>query len=88
MFQRILVALDRTQNSRAILEESIALAKPGGAQLHLVTVLPPMETGFVDPMYFSVEGIHGVWTTELYQNRMVSWQQQRQEIEHWLKSQI
>lgn len=87
MFQRILVALDRTQNSRTILEEAIALAKPGTTQLHLVTVLPPMETGYADPMYFSIEGLHGVWTTEMYQSRMVTWRQHQQEITQWLKSQ-
>ncbi|MEM6254126.1 MAG: universal stress protein [Cyanobacteria bacterium P01_D01_bin.156] len=88
MFQRILVALDRNQNSRIILEEAIALAKSGEAQLHLVTVLLPMETSYIDPMYFTIEGTHGAWTADMYQSRMVAWRQHQQEIDCWLSSQV
>ncbi|MGD1857787.1 MAG: universal stress protein [Leptolyngbyaceae cyanobacterium] len=87
MFQRILVALDRSQSSCSVLEEAIALAKPT-AQLQLVMVIPPMDTGYPDPIYLSMEGMQGVWTTELYQSHIANWQQQRQEIEQWLRSQV
>ena len=87
MFQRILVALDRSQSSRSVLEEAIALAKPA-ATLNLVTVVPPMDVGYPDPIYLSMEGMQGIWTTELYQSHMASWQQQQQEIEGWVRSQI
>lgn len=86
MFQRILVALDRSKSSCSVLEEAIALAKPE-TQLHLVMVIPPMDTGYPEPMYLSMEGMQGIWTTELYQSHMTSWRQQQQEIEHWLRSQ-
>ncbi|NEQ51089.1 MAG: universal stress protein [Leptolyngbya sp. SIO3F4] len=87
MFKRILVALDRSKSSCRVLEEAIALAKPE-AQLHLIMVIPPMDVGYPDPMYLSMEGMQGVWTTELYQSHMTSWRQQQQEIEQWLRSQI
>lgn len=87
MFQQILVALDRSRSSCSVLEEAIALAKPK-AQLNLVTVIPPMDVGYPEPIYLSMEGMQGVWTTEIYQSHMASWQQQQQEIEHWLRSQI
>lgn len=86
MFQRIVVALDRSYSSCSVLEEALALAKPS-ARLNLVMVIQPMEMGYADPVYLSMEGMHGVWTTEMYQSRMVNWQQHRQEIEHWLRSQ-
>ncbi|MEM9485366.1 MAG: universal stress protein [Cyanobacteria bacterium P01_F01_bin.116] len=87
MFQRILVALDRSKSSCSVLEEAIALAQKPVAQLHLVMVTPSMDTGYPDPMYLSMEGMQGVWTTELYQSHMTSWRQQQQEIEEWLRSQ-
>ena len=87
MFQRIIVALDRSRSSCSVLEEAIALAQPT-AQLNLVMVVPAMEASYADPMYLSMEGMHGVWTTEMYQSRMVNWQQQKQEIEQWLRSQV
>lgn len=87
MFQRILVALDRSNSCRSVLEEAIGVAKPT-AQLHLVTVVPPMELGYPNPVYLSMEGMQGVWTTELYQSHQASWQQQQQESEQWLRSQI
>ena len=87
MFQRILVALDRSNSSCNVLEEAIALAKPATGQLNLVTVVPPMDLGYPDPVYLSLEGMQGVWTTELYQSHLTSWHQQQQEVEQWLRSQ-
>lgn len=86
MFQRILVALDRSISSRSVLEEAIALAKPE-AKLNLVTIQPSMDVGYPDPIYLSMEGMQGIWTTEMYQSHMANWQQQQQEIEGWLRSQ-
>lgn len=86
MFQRILVALDRSSSSRHVLEEAVALAK-STTQLHLVTVVPPMEVGYPNSMYLGVEGIQGLWTSALYQSNMTSWQQHQQEVEQWLRSQ-
>ncbi|MEL6332889.1 MAG: universal stress protein [Cyanobacteria bacterium J06626_26] len=86
MFQRILVALDRSNSSRSVLEEAIALAKPA-AKLNLVTVVLPVDVGYSEPVYLGMEGLRSAWTTELYQSQMASWQQHRQEIEHWLRSQ-
>ena len=88
MFQRILVALDQSNSSRSVLEEAIALAKPAAGQLHLVMVIPPMDVGYPDPVYLSLEGMQGVWTTELYQSHMTSWHQHQKEIEQWLRSQV
>lgn len=87
MFQRIVVALDRSHSSCNVLEEAMSLAKPA-AKLNLVTVVLPMDMGYSDPVYLSMEGMHGVWTTEIYQSRMVAWQQQQQQVEHWLRSQV
>lgn len=87
MFQRILVALDRSKSSCSVLEEAICLAKKPTAQLHLVMVSPPMETAYPDPMYLSIEAMQGVWTTELYQSHLASWRQQQQETGEWLRSQ-
>ena len=87
MFHRILVALDRSNSSRSVLEEEISLAK-STATLNLVTVVPPMDVGYPDPIYLSMEGMHGIWTTELYQSHVTNWRQQQQEIDQWLRSQI
>ncbi|MEA5466187.1 universal stress protein [Leptothoe sp. PORK10 BA2] len=86
MFQRILVALDRSNSSCRVLEEAIALAKPAG-QLHLVMVAPPMEMNYGEPFYLGMEMGRGTWTAELYQSQLARWQQNCQEIEHWVRSQ-
>lgn len=87
MFQRIVVALDRSHSSRSVLEEAIALGR-STTRFNLVTVMQPMEVDYADPGYLGMDGMHGAWTTELYQSRIASWQQHQQEIEHWLRSQV
>lgn len=87
MFQRIVVALDRSHSSRSVLEEAIALGRPA-TRFNLVTVVQPVEMDYAAPGYLSVEGMHSAWTTEMYQSRIASWQQHQQETEQWLRSQV
>ncbi|MEM7065875.1 MAG: universal stress protein [Cyanobacteria bacterium P01_B01_bin.77] len=87
MFQRIVVALDRSHSSRSVLEEAIALGR-SATQFNLVTVVQPVEMDYAAPGYLGMEGMHSTWTAEMYQSRMVNWQQQQQKTEQWLRSQV
>jgi nucleotide-binding universal stress UspA family protein len=51
MFQKILVALDRTSLSEHVFEEALSLAKSMNGALMLLHVLSPMEEGYPMPIY-------------------------------------
>lgn len=56
MFQKIVVALDRSDTSQQVLDAAISLAKSLNAQLMLVHVLSPTD-GFASPV-FSMPGTY------------------------------
>ncbi len=58
MFQKILVALDRSERSEQIFDEALALAKSLNAALMLVHVLSPMEEGYPMPVYPAPDSVY------------------------------
>lgn len=61
MFKNILVALDRSQRSRIVFDQALALAKLTSANLMLIHVLSPDESGFGDAMMVSNMDYYPGW---------------------------
>ncbi|NEP16243.1 MAG: universal stress protein [Leptolyngbya sp. SIO4C1] len=87
MFRRILVALEPENSSRAVLDEAIAIALPLQSQLNLVSVIYPLESGYPNPMYLSMDGFHTIIPTEAYLSYTQDWQTTQVDRQRWLRSQ-
>ncbi|WP_353931600.1 universal stress protein [Okeanomitos corallinicola TIOX110] len=61
MFNNILVALDRSERSRQVFDQALALAKLTSAKLMLIHVLSPDENGFGDAMMVSNMDYYPGW---------------------------
>lgn len=58
MFQKILVALDESENSKSVFERAIALAQATNASLMLLHVLSPVDEDYPDLMSYSTADLH------------------------------
>ncbi|MEO1401395.1 MAG: universal stress protein [Cyanobacteria bacterium J06635_1] len=87
MFNRILVALEVSSSSRFVLEEAIAIAQRMKGCLNLISVVYPLESGYPDPIYLSMDGFHSVVSTEAYESYVTDWQRLKDERLGWLRSQ-
>lgn len=58
MFQKILVALDRSPLSEQVFEEAFSLAKTTDSALMLLHVLSPMEEGYPMPIYPGPDSVY------------------------------
>lgn len=58
MFQKILVAIDRSSMSDQVFEEALSLAKATDAALMLLHVLAPLEEGYPMPIYPGPDSIY------------------------------
>jgi nucleotide-binding universal stress UspA family protein len=61
MFKNILVALDQSDRSRQVFDQALGLAKLTSANLMLLHVLSPEESGFGDAMMFSNMDYYPGW---------------------------
>lgn len=90
MFKKILVALDRSEMSKQVFEQGLALAKMTGASLMLLHVLSVEEEGspYV-PMFSSFDYYSGMseQAFELYQQQLEMWKNQGVEILQHLSAQ-
>lgn len=58
MFQKLLVAVDRSDRSQHIFDEALALAKSLNAKLMLLHILSPMEEGYPMPVYPGPDSVY------------------------------
>lgn len=64
MFQKILVALDTSKNSKLVFEQALSLAKLTSANLMLLNVLSPDESGIGETMMLSNMDYYPGWGDE------------------------
>jgi nucleotide-binding universal stress UspA family protein len=87
MFQRILVALDGSDNAQAVLDKAIAIAVAHQAPLDLVSVVVPFEAEYPNPITMGIDGFHSMLPTEAYANYAASWQALEAQRLKWLSHQ-
>jgi nucleotide-binding universal stress UspA family protein len=74
MFKRILVALDEEPEMAAhVMAEAMAMARVGPASLNLLHVLFPLQSGFPDPMYMTLDGAFTTVNTEAFSAYVQEW---------------
>jgi nucleotide-binding universal stress UspA family protein len=74
MFKRILVALDDEPDMAAhVMAEALAMAQAGPAALKLLHVLFPLQSGFPDPMYMTLDGAFTTVNTEAFSAYVQEW---------------
>jgi nucleotide-binding universal stress UspA family protein len=74
MFKRILVALDDEPDMAAhVMAEAMAMAQIGPAALKLLHVLFPLQSGFPDPMYMTLDGAFTTVNTEAFSAYVQEW---------------
>lgn len=87
MFQKILVAIDRSQMSQQVFDEALSLAKATGAGLMLLHVLTPFyEEDHLGPVFPGLDGTYPVLYSEAVKSYMQQWETLEQEELLWLKS--
>ncbi|HEY9698563.1 MAG TPA: universal stress protein [Trichocoleus sp.] len=73
MFQKILVAIDRSDVSRQAFEQAIELAKKLDAQMMLVHVISPFNPGYPNPVFPGTDGIYPGGYTEAMETFRQEW---------------
>lgn len=70
MFQRILVALDNTEDSQHTFDKAVDLAKVHQAQLLLVHVVSPIDEGYPTPVYPVADSLYPMQHEAMLQGAM------------------
>lgn len=86
MFQKILIALDRSDSSQQVFAEAIALAKATQASVMLLHVLSPFDGEYPGSVYPAIDGIYPGLHRETVQIYANQWQEFEQEALESLRS--
>ncbi|MFE4104643.1 universal stress protein [Almyronema epifaneia] len=87
MFQKILVAIDRSEASKPVLAQAIALAKATNASLMLVHVLSTDEEGSPDLPVHPYASYYPIMNDTVWQSYRQQWDVYEEEMTAWLKQQ-
>ncbi|TAE59977.1 MAG: universal stress protein [Nostocales cyanobacterium] len=86
MFHKILVALDKSDTSQYIFDQSLFAAKTSAAKLMLLHVLSPMDDPYINPIFLQPETIYPTLHTDTITQYMQAWDELKQERLHWIQS--
>jgi nucleotide-binding universal stress UspA family protein len=87
MFKRILVAVDRSSAAASpVLAEAEAIALAHQAKLHLVHVLSPVQSGYPDPAYMTIDRALSTVNLPDYKLYLASWEEIQQQTQAQLQS--
>ncbi|MFH7244948.1 MAG: universal stress protein [Spirulina sp.] len=91
MFQRILVAVDRSlAMASQVLAEAEAIALAYQAELHLVHVLSPVQSGYPDPAYMAIDKALSTVNLPNYEIYLANWeaiqQQTQAQLQTWAEA--
>jgi nucleotide-binding universal stress UspA family protein len=87
MFDKILVALDRSDLSSQVFEQAVSLAKATDASLMLLSVLAPFEQIYPSMSYPATNGAFFAMSEETMQICLEQWKSLEQAGLDWLRSQ-
>lgn len=77
MFQKVLVAIDLSDDGKRIFEHALTLTKALQGQLMIVHVLSPFDDGYPSPVYPSADGVYPV----LHEEALESYIKQLETVE-------
>jgi nucleotide-binding universal stress UspA family protein len=78
MFQKILVAIDRSQISQHVFDEAISLAKAESANLMLLHVLSPVDVTYLHPVGVNGSNFYPILHSQNIDYYMMAWEEQKQ----------
>jgi len=73
MFGKILVAVDKSESGRQVLETAIGMAKALDAQLMLIHAVSPVESSYPSPI-FAVRGAYPMFRPDELDVQLKQWQ--------------
>ncbi|NET02440.1 MAG: universal stress protein [Sphaerospermopsis sp. SIO1G2] len=86
MFQRILVALDKSETSQYIFEQAMSTAGANESELMLLHVLSPSENPYTNSIFLQAETIYPTLHTDTVVQYMQAWNELKQERLRWIQS--
>ena len=88
MFEKILVAVDRSETSRQAFEQAILLAKANNGRLMLINVVSPagLDAGYPNLSFPVPDAAYVAGQTEALQTYLQQWETMRQQDLELLKS--
>jgi nucleotide-binding universal stress UspA family protein len=86
MFNKILVALDKSHRSQYIFEQALFLAKLSDAEMMLLHVLSPLEDPYINPIFLQPETIYPTLHTDTINQYMQAWDEIKQQSINWMRS--
>jgi nucleotide-binding universal stress UspA family protein len=79
MFNKILVAIDNSENSLHVFDKALSLAKTSGTSLILFHVLSPFEDAYINPTPLNPSSIYPTFNTEFADYYLGLWEKLKQE---------
>jgi nucleotide-binding universal stress UspA family protein len=86
MFDKILVAVDKSDSSQYIFDQALFLAQASEAEMMLLHILSPLEDPYINPIFLQPETIYPTLHTDTMNQYMRAWDQLRQERLNWVRS--
>lgn len=86
MYQKILVAMDQSETSQYVFEQSVFLAKASDAELMLLHVLSPLEDPYLSPVFTQPDSIYPSVQTAPIDSYMREWEELKKQRLDWLRS--
>ncbi|MEA5621065.1 universal stress protein [Cronbergia sp. UHCC 0137] len=86
MFNKILVALDNSETSQYIFEQSVFLSKATNASMMLLHVLSPLEDPYLNPVFLQSGTIYPTLNTEAMNKYIEIWNELKEERLTWMRS--
>ncbi|WP_414530800.1 universal stress protein [Nodularia chucula] len=86
MYQKIVVAIDKSEMAEYILQQGIFLAKAADAEIMLLHVLSPLEDPYISPVFTQPDTMYPSVSTTPMATYMQEWERLKQERIEWLRS--
>lgn len=86
MYQKILVAIDKSEMAEYILQQGIFLAKAANAEIMLLHVLSPLEDPYISPVFTQPDTMYPSASSTTMATYMEEWERLKQERIEWLRS--
>ncbi|MEA5514450.1 universal stress protein [Nodularia sp. UHCC 0506] len=86
MYHKILVAIDKSEMTQYVFEQSVFLAKAADAQIMLLHVLSPLEDPYISPVFTQPDTIYPSVQTTPLDTYIQEWEELKKQRLDWLRS--
>ncbi len=86
MYNKILVAVDKSEMTQYVFEQGVFLAKAADAEMMLIHTLSPLEDPYISPVFTQPDLIYPSVQTTPMNTYIEEWEKLKQERLDWLRS--